>query len=47
MTDEPEITWHEIDEDGTADLWIDGRIVEYDVPEWDREGALRRARVAD
>jgi hypothetical protein len=31
--------------DGTYDLLIDGRAAEYDVPELDRDNALRRRRV--
>lgn len=32
-------------EDGTYDLWHDGRIKEYDVEEYDFKGAIRRARI--
>ena len=40
-----DIEWKQTPEDGVYDLWIDGRIAEYDVPEEEQDQALRRARV--
>lgn len=48
MAEEVEVTWENEDpEKGTADLWVDGRVAEYDVPDEEREDALRRARVVE
>lgn len=42
----PDVRWEETEPDsGVFDLWVDGRIVDYDVPEHLMEDALRRARV--
>lgn len=40
------IEWRETDEEDVHDLWVDGRVVEYDVHRDEREDALRRARVS-
>lgn len=42
----PEVQWVPSEDDETlADLWVDGRITEYDVPEDERDAALDRARI--
>lgn len=41
------IEWRETNDEGVADLYVDGRIVEYDVAEMDRADALHRARIYD
>lgn len=45
MKPDVDVEWRGEDDEGTADLWVNGRIVEYDVPEDERQDALRRARV--
>lgn len=42
-----EVEWRETPTEGVHDLYVDGRIVEYDVPEDYRADALRRARVSE
>ena len=39
------IEWHPTDDEEVHDLWVDGRVAEYDVHKDDREDALWRARV--
>lgn len=41
---EPKVRFEE-NEDGTYDLWVNGRVKEYDVEAEDFSQALRRARV--
>lgn len=42
----PRIEWRETQVEDVHDLYVDGRIVEYDVPRDFRQDALHRARVA-
>lgn len=44
-TTKPEVEWRETDKEGVHDLFVNGRIIEYDVPERLRDDALRRARI--
>ena len=42
---QPDIEWRETGTEGVHDLYVDGRLVEYDVPVDYRQDALYRARV--